>query len=403
MSKPPRPFALMEVAGVELEYMIVDRTTLGVLPIGDYVLQRLTPMLRRSSVKPTNELVMHVLELRNPRPVTDTASLLPAFQRAVTQANDVLAKKNAMLMGGGVHPWMKPARDTHIWPHENNEIYQAYHRIFDCRGHGWSNLQSAHLNLSFGTDEEFGRLHAAVRLILPIIPALSAASPILDGKPSGLCDTRLEVYRTNQARIPSLTGSVIPEAVFSIDEYHDTIFKRMYRDIAPHDPDGTLQDEWLNSRGAIARFQRNAIEIRVVDAQEAPHADITISHAIRHVVQRIADETWAPLSRQKRFHESTLWPIMASSIRSGSQAVITDAAFLRAFGIRRPSIIGVELWRHLLRDYTSPCPEHLDTLLGKGTLAERLLVRFGHRPTPASLRACYRALATAMERHETFV
>ena len=47
-------------------------------------------------------------------------------------------------------------------------------------------------------------------------------------------------------------------------------------DIAPLDPDGTLQHEWLNSRGAIARFDRNAIEIRVLDIQECPVADLAI-------------------------------------------------------------------------------------------------------------------------------
>ncbi|HAL85576.1 MAG TPA: hypothetical protein DCM31_01010, partial [Deferribacteraceae bacterium] len=37
----------------------------------------------------------------------------------------------------------------------------------------------------------------------------------------------------------------------------------MYRDIAPYDPECILQEEWLNSRGAIARFDRKAIEIRL--------------------------------------------------------------------------------------------------------------------------------------------
>ena len=50
-------------------------------------------------------------------------------------------------------------------------MYEAYDRIFDCRGHGWANLQAVHLNLPFSGDEEFGRLHAAIRLVLPIMPA----------------------------------------------------------------------------------------------------------------------------------------------------------------------------------------------------------------------------------------
>ena len=50
----------------------------------------------------------------------------------------------------------------------------------------------------------------------------------------------------------------------------------MYDDIAPLDPDAVLQHEWLNARGAIARFDRNTIELRVLDVQECPRADLAI-------------------------------------------------------------------------------------------------------------------------------
>src|SRR5262249_40857437 len=153
----------------------------------------------------------------------------------------------ARLMPGGMHPRMDPARETRLWPHDCNEIYQAFNKIFDCRGHGWSNLQSVHLNLPFADDEEFGRLHAAVRIVLPILPALAASSPIVEGRPTGAVDSRLEVYRGNSRRIPSITGHVVPEAVFSESGYRDEILAKLYADIAAHDPGGILQHEWLNA------------------------------------------------------------------------------------------------------------------------------------------------------------
>ena len=76
---------------------------------------------------------------------------------------------------------MNPLTETVIWPHDNNEIYSLYDKIFDCRGHGWSNLQSVHINLPFKDELEFRKLHSAIRLLLPIIPALSASSPFADG------------------------------------------------------------------------------------------------------------------------------------------------------------------------------------------------------------------------------
>ena len=70
-----------------------------------------------------------------------------------------------------------------------------------------------HINLPFADDAEFTRLHAAIRAVLPIIPALSAASPFEQGSATGWMDTRLRYYRDNQREIPEISGQVIPEAV----------------------------------------------------------------------------------------------------------------------------------------------------------------------------------------------
>ena len=68
-----------------------------------------------------------------------------------------------------------------LWPHENREVYDAFDRIFSCKGHGWANLQSMHINLPFADDAEFGRLHAAIRFLMPLMPGLTASSPVMDG------------------------------------------------------------------------------------------------------------------------------------------------------------------------------------------------------------------------------
>ena len=81
-----------------------------------------------------------------------------------------------------------------------------------------------------------------------VLPALAASSPIIEGKISPQLDTRLEVYRHNCAKIPSVTGLVIPELAQSKAEYEREIFQRIYRDLAPHDPERILQDEWVNAR-----------------------------------------------------------------------------------------------------------------------------------------------------------
>jgi len=275
---------LFEAFGVETEYMIVDRDNLRVKPIADELLKHELGHYGSEFVNDivtwSNELVAHVIELKSSAPEININSLEYGFADNINRINKILAQWNAMLMPGAVHPFMNPHSETKLWPHDNNEVYNLYNKIFNCQGHGWSNVQSTHLNLPFSTDEEFARLHAAIRLVLPILPALCASSPILDGVPTGLMDVRLQYYKENQKLIPSITGQVIPEPIFSQRNYQSKIFDRIKGDILPHDPEGILDPIWLNSRGAIARFDRGSIEIRVMDVQECPGADMAIQSLV---------------------------------------------------------------------------------------------------------------------------
>lgn len=252
MSKK-RTLSLFQGYGIELEYMIVNRKTLAVMPISDLILKEVAgEIIGEVDLEHTawsNELVMHVLEMKTRGPAPGLAGLAGVFQQDIVRLNELLAKRDAMLLPTAMHPFFDPETETRLWPHDNAVVYATYNKIFDCRGHGWSNLQSMHINLPFCGDEEFGRLHAAIRLVLPILPALAAASPIWDGTFHGFMDHRLEFYRKNQKRVPSISGKVIPERAFTKKEYEEKIFAKIFADIAPHDPEGTLQDEWLNSRG----------------------------------------------------------------------------------------------------------------------------------------------------------
>ena len=87
-------------------------------------------------------------------------------------------------MPTAMHPWMDPATETVLWD-DATDVYRTYDRIYGCRGHGWANLQSMHVNLPFADDSQFARLHAAIRLVLPLLPALAASSPIAEGSVDG--------------------------------------------------------------------------------------------------------------------------------------------------------------------------------------------------------------------------
>ena len=412
MTKEPK-LHLFEGYGVELEYMIVDASSLAVKPITDKVIfdevGAYVSDVEFARIAWSNELVLHVIELKTNGPAEDLVGLPALFQEHVNKINKLLQRHNARLLPTGMHPFMDPYTETQLWPHEYNAVYEAYNRIFDCRGHGWSNLQSTHLNLPFANDEEFARLHAAIRLLLPIIPALSASSPVKDSKISGFADTRLEVYRHNQAKIPAIAGQVIPEAVFSQEDYVQQILEPLYQDIKPYDPDGILQEEFLNSRGAIARFDRQAIEIRIIDIQECPVADVAILHLVVAVLKELVAEKWSPLVEQKKWPEGELASIFLEVVKQGRHTVISNPAYLSLFNLGDvTSCTAGEIWEHLLKgvQQTEVLPpttsSAVQLILNQGNLSERLTRALGPEPTPEKIKEVYRELADCLEQGRLF-
>jgi carboxylate-amine ligase len=367
---------LFQGFGIELEYMIVDRRSLDVRPLADRVLEAIAGRIESEvDVGPlswSNELVLHVIELKTNGPAASLDGLAAGFQSDVQRIDDILAPHDARLMPTGMHPWMDPAQETQLWPHEHSPVYEAFDRIFTCAGHGWANLQSTHLNLPFRGDAEFGKLHAAIRLVLPILPALAAASPVVERRRTGVLDQRLEAYRLNAARVPSVSGAVVPEAVFTRRDYESQILERIYADLAPHDPEGVLRYEWVNARGAIARFDRDAIEIRVLDVQECPEADLGIVHAIVAVLQALIDERWCDGGTQRRWATEPLAALFLGTLRDAERTRIQDAAYLSLFGVGEPCTAG-ELWRHLATSLLPRRPVALDVILEHGPLARRIL------------------------------
>ncbi|MEX1223101.1 MAG: glutamate-cysteine ligase family protein, partial [Pirellulales bacterium] len=347
----------------------------------------------------SNELALHVLEFKTNGPAASLDGLAAGFQQQVARANELLRPLNACLLPAAMHPTMNPHTEMQLWPHEHSAVYEAFNRIFDCRGHGWANLQSIHLNLPFADDEQFGRLHAAIRLLLPLLPALAASSPLIDGRIADHLDQRLAVYRGNAAKIPSVSGAVIPEPVYTRAAYEREILLPMYREIAPHDPEGVLQHEFLNARGAIARWDRQTIEIRVLDVQECPAADVAILSLIVAVLRELVDERHATLREQQALPQTPLVALLAATIRDADQAPVADPEYLATLGlddVRRPT--AGEVWRRLLQrvEIPSAAREPLDVILREGPLARRMLARCGSSPSATSIKQLCRDLAECL-------
>lgn len=397
--------SLFQGFGVELEYMIVDKDSLNIKPIADLLLKELAGNVNddfeNGEIAWSNELVMHVLEIKTNGPATSLMGLSEKFNENVKLANIKLAKHNAILLPTGAHPFMNPLNETVIWPHEYNQVYALYDRIFDCKGHGWSNLQSTHLNLPFANDLEFEQLHAAIRLLLPIIPSISASTPILDSSFNGFKDHRLEYYRKNQAKIPAIAGKIIPEKAYNQKDYESLIFEPIRKAITPYDSEGVLGKYFLNSRGAIARFDRMAIEIRVIDIQECPKMDIAVLTLIIETIKWLIARQSQELKRQKAFDENELYEIFCGHAKTAEDTIIQNKEYLSIFGFNKPSCTSNELWKHIV-DCVQLENDEVNLILEKGSLSTRILGRLSQDFSLENIKKVYRNLAHCLKENQAF-
>ena len=406
------PLGLFDAYGIEMEYMLVDQETLNVRPMADQVLAAMaghtTCDVEIGPVSWSNELALHVIELKTTDPAKRLRPLPSIFEKAIGDLKVVLDQFQLQLLPTAVHPWMDPTSETQLWPHQYSEIYQTYDQIFNCHSHGWSNVQSVHLNLPFSGDQEFGRLHAAVRILLPLLPAMAASSPVLDGRYSGLLDTRMKLYADHCSRVPCMTGDLVPEAIFDEASYRQQIFEQIARDVAPLDPKGVMKVDFMNARGAIARFDRGSIELRVMDVQEYPGADVAICAAVAAVLRALCDERWSTLEQQKLVPTAVLAELLEQTSVHAEGCVIENGELLRHFGIDKPKITAKKLWATLLEQLRrtdlslNNLFAPLEVILETGTLATRIKRGLGPEFSRTRLVDVYREVADCLVQWEPF-
>lgn len=405
-------YQLFQAVGVELEYAIVDRDGLQVRPLADSLLGllgdgRCVSDVSRGATTLSNELALHVIELKTSHPAEDLGAAVRWFRDCIDSLGTTLDRLNARLMPAAMHPLMDPKMELVLWPHENYKIYRAYDRIFDCRTHGWANVQSSHLNLPFAGDDEFRQLHAAVRILLPLLPALAAASPIVEGRPGDSCDMRLKHYVDHCDRCPELIGQVIPEPANHFEDYERIIYQPIRERMRHLDPDGVFEVDYLNARGAIARFDRGSIEIRLLDVQEYPEADLAICAAVLAVLRHLMSPIDAA-SRQNRFPTNRLRKILDRTIQDAEHTPINDADYLALFEFDGTATTAGELWRTLLNSLRRESPDldrfwqPLETIFGQGSLSTRIRQHLGTEPTKGQIRSTYQRLADCLTDWKSF-
>jgi len=188
-------------------------------------------------------------------------------------------------------------------------------------------------------------------------------------------------------------------------EYEERVLAPMYEALAPVDGDGVLRHEWLNARGAIARFDRSAIEIRLADSQECPRADVAIANAVSAVTRSLFEERHSATAAQASLPTARLAALLRKTIRDAEDAMVDDTAYLAALGLTSRARRARDVWRELLANADAELGSFQETvsfILNHGTLAARILRAAGEAPDRARLRDVYAELCDCLDHGRLF-
>jgi carboxylate-amine ligase len=293
-------YRTLEVLGPEHEFSLVDEN-LKALPIVDKVIKdfygRTVNFVELGEFTFGKELQLHVMEVKPNKPFKSPKTFEETMHEAVLRLSDLLERRyRAYLLGTGMHPTLR-LDETAVWPHRHKQIYEAFSRVFNLKQHGWLNIQSFQLNIPYTDESKAILMHNLLAVVCAYLPAVSASSPIYEGHFGDYVDNRLHFYMENQREIPSVTGKVVPEYIQSIGQYRRDVIGRYSSDLAKAGaPKCILNKDWVNSRGVIFRFERKALEIRVMDEQECVKSDVALSCFIRALLRGLAktDEPLLP-------------------------------------------------------------------------------------------------------------
>jgi carboxylate-amine ligase len=310
--------ALFEAAtdftvGLEEEFAILDPATLEMVPRFEALREAATADPELSTAI-SGELISSEIEIRSGR--GDDVEDALARQSRHRQRLLALAHSEGLALGAtGTHPWAdyrtQPIIDT-----------EHYRRVEDgLRWVAWrNNTFSLHVHVGIRGADRAVQVCDRLRPVLPILLAISANSPFLDGRDSGLASMRSQTFTKSFPRCG------IPDPFGDWRTYADYI-------------------EFLVRTGSIVEYTQvwwsvrphlsfGTVEVRICDVQStAEEADALARLIVACVAQaaREVDEGRAgPGQLPGRLLEENMW----RAIRHGLDGELLDLDRGEAFSAR---------------------------------------------------------------------
>lgn len=229
---PSRPFTL----GVELEFQVLDRESLNLVPRAPEILAMVPDNLQKR-IKP--EFIRSMLEV-NTEVCSSMDEVKQSLAHLIRETEKLAQANNCFLYAASLHPFAR-CMDQELSDHPR------YARIMDelqLVGRRFI-TQGLHVHVGMSDRNAAIRVCDSIRLFLPILLALTTSSPYYEG-----VDTGLHSYRAKLFEALPLAG--MPDQLESWDKYLEMVrllgntgiitgVRDLWWDIRPHPDFGTIE------------------------------------------------------------------------------------------------------------------------------------------------------------------
>jgi carboxylate-amine ligase len=288
--------------GLEEEFAILHPGTLDLIPLYErlHLAGEADEILRESIC---GELISSEIEIVSGR----GADIHDAFERQRERRRRLfaLAAAEGVALGAtGTHPWAdyreQPIIDTEHYRRVEEGLRYVAQR---------NNTFSLHVHVGVRDAERAVRVCDRLRPVLPLLLAISANSPYIDGRDSGLHSVRTQSFTKSFPRcgVPDAFGgwSAYREYIDYLVATHSIVeFTQVWWSVRPH-------------------FRFGTVEVRICDAQtSAAESDALAALMVACVAQaaRDVDEGTPFVDQPGRLIEENMW----RAVRFGLDGVLLD-------------------------------------------------------------------------------
>lgn len=252
--------------GVEIEFQVLDRKTLNLVPLAPVLLQNSPPIL---SPRITHEFIRSILELQTGI-CSDIRDVENDLMETCSMAGELAEENGCLLFASSLHPFAKYSDQILT----EDERYKRIMGELQILGRRFIS-QGLHVHIGIKDGDTAIRVSNILQLYLPLLLALSTSSPFSEGKDTGLLS-----YRTKLFEALPLAG---------LYSYHKdwNHFIEMLEYLKNHGVIESIRDLWWDAR---PNPEFGTIEIRVCDLPGKFSDILAIVAMIQALVAYIASE-----------------------------------------------------------------------------------------------------------------